>query len=427
MLEQMMPSYKHVNTIHALFQRVPEDWTIKSFNSFTKELNRRYSKNNEALVLSITKHKGFVNSLKYFKKQIFSKNIQNYKFVEKGDFAYSTIHLDEGAIGLLKEFDKGYISPMYTVFRTDGSVDDDFLYLLLKSDMLFQAYKALGEGSINRRKSISFEKLSLLKIAMPNLQEQQKIAFIFSKVDELIQNLEQIIVQTRRLKRGLMQRLLARGIGHTKFEKVEWNYGKEIEMPQEWKVVFLDDVARRGTGHTPDVKISEYYNGGIKWVSLADSNRLDNVYIWETTKEISKEGIENSSAVIHPVGTVIMSRDAGVGKSAIIKTEMAVSQHFVTWRCGEYLNNIFLYYILQYWKPLFEAIAIGTTIKTIGLPFFKKLRIPLPPMKEQQEIAFILSNVDDDISLNHKFKVECKNLRRGLMQKLLNGTIRVKA
>ena len=141
------------------------------------------------------------------------------------------------------------------------------------------------------------------------LDEQQKIVSILSKVDELIHKTELIIEQAKRLRKGVMQRLLTKGIGHTAFEKVVWNYGKQIDIPKEWKVVLLDEVAQRGTGHTPDVKKPEFYNGGIKWVSLADSNKLDNVYISETTKEISEKGIDNSSAVKHPAGTVIISRD----------------------------------------------------------------------------------------------------------------------
>src|SRR5690606_33067123 len=127
-------------------------------------------------------------------------------------------------------------------------------------------------------------------------------------------------------------------------------------IPKEWDVVLLDDVAVRGSGHTPSKSISSYWNGGIKWVSLADSHRLDNIYIDETDKEISALGLANSSAVLHPAGTVILSRDAGVGKSAVLSCDMAVSQHFMAWRCGDRLNNLFLYFYLQHEKPKFEAI-----------------------------------------------------------------------
>jgi type I restriction enzyme S subunit len=130
-------------------------------------------------------------------------------------------------------------------------------------------------------------------------------------------------------------------------------------LPRGWQRLELDEVARRGTGHTPNKRRPDYWNGGIKWVSLKDSGRLDAVWITETGDEISDAGLKNSSAVLHPAGTVIVSRDAGVGKSGILATPMAVSQHFVTWTCGPRLNNLFLYYALQSLKPEFERIARG--------------------------------------------------------------------
>lgn len=131
--------------------------------------------------------------------------------------------------------------------------------------------------------------------------------------------------------------------------------GKKASNKLDWGMSLLDDLTHRGSGHTPDKAFPEYYNGGIKWVSLADSQRLDNGLIEETEIEISELGIKRSSAVIHPPGTVIMSRDAGVGKSAVLASNMAVSQHFIAWRCKkELLDNWYLYYWLQYKKEYFE-------------------------------------------------------------------------
>lgn len=168
-------------------------------------------------------------------------------------------------------------------------------------------------------------------------------------------------------------------------------------VPDSWKVELLDNVAVRGTGHTPNKQHPDYWNGGIKWVSLADSNKLDNRFIYLTDKEISRLGIQNSSAVLHPKGTVILSRDAGVGMSALLGEEMAVSQHFIAWRCSEKLDNLYLYYWLQFMKPEFERMAVGSTIKTIGMGYFKKMEIILPDIEEQKRIAQTLSTWDEAI------------------------------
>ncbi len=196
-------------------------------------------------------------------------------------------------------------------------------------------------------------------------------------------------------------------------------------IPEEWDDVLLDRVAKRGSGHTPDKKHPEYWNGTIKWISLADSPVLDNLYIEETYASITPKGVANSSAVVHSAGTVVLSRDAGVGKSAIMKLSMAVSQHFMAWTCGTELDNHFLYYWLQLNKAEFERIAIGNTIKTIGLPYFKSLKIPLPPLPEQRAIASALSDVDALIASLDKLIAKKRDMKQAAMQELLTGKRRL--
>jgi type I restriction enzyme, S subunit len=196
-------------------------------------------------------------------------------------------------------------------------------------------------------------------------------------------------------------------------------------IPEDWEVVLLDSVAKRGSGHTPDKRRPEYWNGDIKWVSLKDTYRLDALYFDDTVEKITLAGVAHSSAVVHPAGTVILSRDAGVGKSAIIKEDMAVSQHFMAWHCGPKLNNHYLYYWLQAEKDEFERIAIGSTIKTVGLPYFRKLRIPLPARDEQRAIAAALSDVDALIAALDKLIAKKRAVTTATMQQLLTGKQRL--
>lgn len=196
-------------------------------------------------------------------------------------------------------------------------------------------------------------------------------------------------------------------------------------IPCDWDAPLLDSLAKRGSGHTPDKQHPEYWNGPIQWISLKDSDVLDRVYIEETSASITPAGIANSSAVIHPAGTVVLSRDAGVGKSAITKTPMAVSQHFMAWQCGLRLDNHFLYYWLQTSKPEFERIAMGNTIKTIGLPFFRSYRVPQPPIGEQRAIATALLDVDALLATIDKLIAKKRDLKQAVMQQLLTGQTRL--
>ena len=97
------------------------------------------------------------------------------------------------------------------------------------------------------------------------------------------------------------------------------------KLPEGWSYGLLDDFSVRCSGHTPSKSHPEYWNGGIKWISLADSHRLDKGYVFETDNEISLEGVKNSSAEIHPAETVVLSRDAGIGKSGVMAEPMAFS------------------------------------------------------------------------------------------------------
>ena len=199
------------------------------------------------------------------------------------------------------------------------------------------------------------------------------------------------------------------------------------QIPNGWQYELLDKLAERCSGHTPSKSFPEYWNGGIKWISLADSYRLDKGYVYETDKEISTEGIKNSSANVHPAGTVVISRDAGIGKSGVMAEPMAVSQHFIAWKCDNErkMNNWYLYNWLQFNKQEFERQAVGSTIKTIGLPFFKKLKIAAPPYPEQQKIAKILSTWDKAINTTKRLIENSTQQKKALMQQVLTGNKRL--
>lgn len=196
-------------------------------------------------------------------------------------------------------------------------------------------------------------------------------------------------------------------------------------LPEEWAVDYLDGVAKRGSGHTPDKKHPEYWNGSIKWVSLRDSDQLDQIYIGDTAATITEAGVANSSAVVHPAGTVVLSRDAGVGKSAIMQEPMAVSQHFMAWQCTEKLDKHYLYYWLQDKKSEFERIANGSTIKTIGLHYFEELKLPVPHVSEQRAIATALSDVDALLQRLEQLIAKKRDIKQATMQQLLTGKQRL--
>jgi type I restriction enzyme S subunit len=289
------------------------------------------------------------------------------------------------------------------ILKPKTTISPEFLFQFLQ-------YNGVKIEDYKRHFSILKER----KVLYPEIKtgEQQKIASCLSSLDEVIAAQSQKLELLKDYKKGLMQNLFPQE-GET---VPSWRFP---EFEGDWEEKKLEDLAKRGSGHTPNKSEPTNYNGGIKWVSLADSSILDNGFIYTTKNEISREGLKNSSAVLHPAGTVIVSRDAGIGKSAVLFSEMAVSQHFIVWVCDQNkMSNWFLYYFLQILKPKLESIAVGSTIKTIGLPYFKELRMQIPSIKEQQKIASSLSSLDALITAQSEKIEQLKWHKKGLMQGL---------
>jgi type I restriction enzyme, S subunit len=164
-------------------------------------------------------------------------------------------------------------------------------------------------------------------------------------------------------------------------------------VPPTWEVARLKYVAKLGTGHTPSRKQPEYWvdeERTIPWVTLADVWQLRDgrqTTITETAEKISEIGLANSAAVLHPAGTVILSRTASVGFSAILGVDAATSQDFMTWTCGPRLEPTYLVYVLRAMKQEFRRLVMGSTHKTIYMPDIERLTIPLPSAEEQREIV----------------------------------------
>lgn len=155
-------------------------------------------------------------------------------------------------------------------------------------------------------------------------------------------------------------------------------------------------VARTGTGHTPSRNRAELWvpdECTIPWFTLADVWQLRDgtkTVITETAERVSARGIAESAAVVHPAGTVLLSRTASVGFAGVMGCPMAVSQDFMTWTPGPRLDSTFLVWALRAMTDRLHGLMYGSTHKTIYMPDLSSLRIPLPPLDQQQRIARFL-------------------------------------
>ncbi len=369
--------------------------------------------------VSISAGVGFVPQAEKFGRDISGNQYPLYTLVRDGDFVFNkgnSLKFPQGCIYDLQGWGEVAAPNVFICFRLkEGYVNGFFRQCFEKNTHGMQLKKHITSGArSNGLLNISKQTFFDIRIPTPKFEEQKKIAEFLRTLDDLITAEVQKLDALNIHRKGLMQQLFPRD-----GETVPRMRFAEFLEEGEWGEERLEDMAGRGSGHTPSKANSDYYGGGIKWISLADSKRLDNGLISETEIEISEQGIKNSSAVMHPAGTVVLSRDAGVGKSAVMRTPMAVSQHFIAWRCNpERLVNWFLYYTLQRNKPLFERVASGSTIKTIGLPFFVDMLIKLPSLPEQEKIADCLLSLDSLIAAQRMKVDELKSYKKSLMQQL---------
>lgn len=184
------------------------EWEEKHIEDIACEVSIKNSENEDILVLSCTKYDGLVPSLEYFGRKIFSDDLSSYKKVPLNHYAYATNHIEEGSIGFQSEFTVGLISPMYTVFKTDESVNDSFMFKVLKSHRLIHEYNRRMEGSIDRRGGLRWSSFSNIRLSIPSIKEQEAIARLLDKADQEVKLLQNQLNQLHDQKKGMMQQLL---------------------------------------------------------------------------------------------------------------------------------------------------------------------------------------------------------------------------
>lgn len=160
-----------------------------------------------------------------------------------------------------------------------------------------------------------------------------------------------------------------------------------IRLPVGWSWALLTDIAALGTGHTPSRKHPEYWGDDVPWLGIRDAGAHHGRIINATTQNITYLGLANSSARLLPKGTVCLSRTASVGYVVKMGRDMATSQDFVTWSCGEALDPDYLMQALIAEGEDIRRFGEGSTHTTIYFPEVKAFHLALPPLPEQRRIV----------------------------------------
>ena len=298
-------------------------------------------------------------------------------------------------------------------------VSTDFLYWFLSSSR--HKLRSLAQGSTIR--GILRQDLGKLELFLPSLPEQQRIAEILSTVDETIQKIDHAIEKTRRLKTGLMYRLLTRGIGHKEFKETEIG-----RIPREWQVKELEKVAHINRESRDPAR--ECPDGRFFYVDI-DSVENGTGVFRNVREVVGKDAPSRARRVVRR-NDVIMSTVRPYLKAFAIVPETYDNQisstGFAVLTCKQNILPIYLLYTL-FSDPFVQQCnkaMVGGQYPALNSSQVARIMVPIPSLLEQQKIAEILSTVDRRLELLTGKKQRLERTKAGLMNDLLTGRRRVK-
>lgn len=425
--------YKMVKSLFGKYEEMPKDWKV----SFVEELTEidvsdgphetpKFLKKgipffsvdtiqNNKIVLENLRYISFEDHLNYSKKCEPKKyDILLGKAASIGKVAYVDFDL---------EFNVW--SPL-AVIRIKKKFNPKFFFYFMTSHF-FQKQIFL-QANTNTQGNIGLKQIKKLKCIVPTPNEQHKITSILSNVDNLIKKYDSIIDSTQYLKTGLMQQLLTKGIRHTKFQKQKFCFSFLTEMfPTSWKNVKIKDIAHIVRGGSPrPAGDSKYFGGSIPWITVGELTKDDFMFLNSTENGLTDLGKKYSRFLDQ--GTVVISNSGyTLGHPKILNISGCANDGIAAFiELDEVIDPKFLYYSLKQWTKHLRNVNQGVFQVNLNTEILGNLYLPLPKIEEQHKIITILSDYDNYIKeLESKF-VFLSLLKKGLIQKLLTGQIRVK-
>jgi len=290
-----------------------------------------------------------------------------------------------------------------------------FIYYLLKYLDLKKFITQTAQPLITQ----SF--VSNLQIILPPLPEQRKIAEILETVDNAIEKTDRIIEKYKRIKQGLMQDLLTKGIdenGQIRSEEIHRFKDSPLgRIPEEWEVVELGEISFITMGQSPSSSLVNKNGKGMAF--LQGNAEFTNKYPSPTN------WIKNPLKIANK-GSILISVRAPVGALNLADTQYCIGRGLASIEANSnFVDSYFLWYSMQFFIDKLVKLGQGSTFEAIGSNELKTLSIPLPPLPEQHRIASILSQIDEAIEKEKKYKEKLERIKQGLMEDLLTGKVRV--
>ena len=321
----------------------------------------------------------------------------------------------------------GVGSTEFHVLRANDLADGKFVYFWTVQQSFREILTQEMVGSAGHKR-VPFSSIQKFQIPLPSLPEQTAIATVLSDTDRLLTTLRALIGKKRAVKTAAMQQLLSGRLRLPGFATNGSLKNSELgEIPEDWEVVKLGEVAEVKSGGTPSTSNKDFWDGEIAWCTPTDITALKGgKYLMQTSRNITKSGLQYSAAELLPVDSIVMTSRATIGECAIAKIPVTTNQGFKNFICFDKVDSEFIYYLLGMQKKRFVALCAGSTFLEININQVRNFQVALPKSKsEQTAIAQTLSDMDSEIAALEARAAKLAHIKQGLMQNLLTGKIRV--
>jgi len=264
-----------------------------------------------------------------------------------------------------------------------------------------------------------------IRLTLPSLPEQKKIAAILSSVDNVIEKIRAKIDKLKHLKTGMMQELLTKGIGHTEFKDSPLG-----RIPSSWNVKSLGALSSFVTSGSRGW--AQYYSSsGAIFIRIGNLTREHINLRFEDTVYVTPPASAEGKRTQVTIGDVLISITADLGVIGVVNEsigEAFVNQHISLVRLNEPALARWVGHFLAFENSQKQFIANNDAGAKAGLnlPAIRKTLVAIPAKDEREKIVASLDSVDQDVSLKRDRLQRLLNLKKALMQDLLTGKVRVK-
>jgi type I restriction enzyme, S subunit len=395
---------------------MPEGWIETTFGKVLKPVQRKAElvDDQDYELIVAKRNRGGIVSRSILKGREIKTKSQFY--IRENDFLIAKRQIIHGACGIVpKELDGAIVSNEYSVLNVKDGLLLDYLRYYCHTIYFQQTCFQSSIGVDVEKMIFKLDEWFKWPIYLPPLVEQRKISEILMAWDKAIALTELLIATLQERKKGLMQRLLT---GEVRFPGFK----------EEWQEHILGSIAHLTTGGTPSTRIKEYWGGEIRWMN---SGEIHKKRIYEVENRITKAGLDNSSAKLLPVNSVLIAL-AGQGKTrgtvAINKAELSTNQSVAAIMPNEnILHHEYLFYDLDSRYEELRKLSTGDGGRGgLNLGLLSSIRVKAPSVDEQIRISDVLCECDTEIMLLTEYINVLKLQKKGLMQRLLTGEVRVK-